>query len=54
MSGAAPMPLLHVYRHILKAAKYFPSIKRDRIIAGIKTEFKENKVRGCSDGARLW
>ena len=41
MSG---MPMLHVYRHILKAARFFPSVKRDRIIAEIKSDFKAKKV----------
>jgi hypothetical protein len=41
MSGE---PMLHIYRNILKAAKYFPSIKRDRIITEIKADFKTKKV----------
>lgn len=41
---SSPMPMLHLYRNILKAAKYFPSKKRDRIILGIKAEFREKKV----------
>lgn len=36
------MPLL--YRHILKAASRFPSIKRDAIIQDIKLEFRANKA----------
>ena len=32
-----------LYRHILKAARQFPSIKRDAIIEDIKTEFRESK-----------
>ena len=36
-----------LYRHILKAARRFPSIKRDAIVEDIKTEFRENK--GLSD-----
>lgn len=36
------VPLL--YRHILRAARFFPSIKKEGIIADIKTEFRENKV----------
>ena len=35
---------LQVYRHILKAARRFPSIKRDRIVSDIKTEFREGQV----------
>lgn len=37
-----PVPLL--YRHILRAAKQFPSIKRDSIVKEIKIEFAANKV----------
>ena len=37
------VPLL--YRHILRAAKRFPSVKREGIIQEIKTEFHANKVR---------
>jgi len=36
--------MLHVYRQILKAARFFPSVKRDRIIAEIKHEFRMKKV----------
>ena len=36
------IPLL--YRHILRAAKQFPSIKRDSIVQEIKLEFAANKV----------
>lgn len=35
------VPLL--YRHILKAAQVFPSIKRESIVNEIKTEFRSNK-----------
>lgn len=35
--------VLTLYRRILKAAKHFPSIKRDSIISDIKVEFRENK-----------
>lgn len=35
------VPML--YRHILKAARNFPSIKKDAIIDEIKSEFRENK-----------
>eukprot|EP00775_Hariotina_reticulata_P005131 gene5131-5371_t len=34
---------LHLYRHILKAAKHFPSVKRHKLIQQIKEEFRENK-----------
>lgn len=33
-----------LYRHILKAAKEFPSKKRAGILRDIKLEFRENKV----------
>ncbi len=36
------LPLL--YRHILRAAQRFPSIKRDSIVQEIKAEFAANKV----------
>lgn len=32
-----------LYRNILKAAKQFPSIKRDAIVQDIKMEFREAK-----------
>lgn len=35
--------VLTLYRRILKAAKQFPSIKRDGIIKDIKVEFRENR-----------
>lgn len=36
------VPIL--YRHILKAARRFPSIKRNAIIEEIRTEFRDNKA----------
>ena len=36
------VPLL--YRHILRAAKRFPSVKREGILREIKTEFHANKA----------
>ena len=39
--------VLQLYRDILKAAKRFPSIKRNQILADIKTEFHANKVHHC-------
>eukprot|EP00879_Flechtneria_rotunda_P020906 GHRR01022013.1.p3 GENE.GHRR01022013.1~~GHRR01022013.1.p3 ORF type:complete len:113 (+),score=21.27 GHRR01022013.1:1153-1491(+) len=36
---------LQLYRHILRAAKKFPSVKKDGIIQNIKDEFRNNKVR---------
>lgn len=47
MSAAAAggqLSMLQLYRHILKAAQQFPSIKRPSIIQQVKTEFRENKV----------
>ena len=38
MSGST----LKLYRHILKAAKSFPSKNRNGLIEEIKTEFREN------------
>ena len=46
MATTSRVPVL--YRHILKAAREFPSKKRDRIIEEIKVEFHQNKV-GCID-----
>jgi len=40
----AQQEVLQLYRDILKAAKRFPSIKRNQILADIKTEFHANKV----------
>ena len=34
---------LKLYRHILFAAKHFPSIKRNKIVEEIKLGFRENK-----------
>jgi hypothetical protein len=46
MSAAAggQLSMLQLYRHILKAAQQFPSIKRPSIIQQVKTEFRQNKV----------
>jgi hypothetical protein len=46
------LQVLLLYRRILKAAKVFPSIKRDSIIADIKREFREHKVKATA-AARL-
>jgi LYR motif-containing protein 4 len=35
--------VLLLYRHILRAAKHFPSIKKDGLISDIKTEFRDHK-----------
>ncbi len=49
--AAAQMPMLHLYRNILKAAKHFPSRKRDRIIAEIKADFRAKKVQARTQAA---
>lgn len=36
-------PLLHLYRHILKSAKVFPSKNRERILREIKSDFRKNR-----------
>lgn len=38
-----PQEVLQLYRHIFRAAKRFPSIKRDKIVQDIRSEFRENK-----------
>ena len=43
MAAEFRVPLL--YRHILKAAKEYPSKKRAGIIEDIKIQFHEDKVR---------
>mmetsp|Transcript_15265 Transcript_15265/g.51776 ORF Transcript_15265/g.51776 Transcript_15265/m.51776 type:complete len:102 (+) Transcript_15265:107-412(+) len=45
MSGQVPM--LHLYRNILREARRFPSRNRASILEEIKTEFREN--RGITD-----
>jgi len=35
--------VLHLYRQILRAAERYPSVKRPKIIQGIKLEFREKK-----------
>jgi hypothetical protein len=48
--SAPPLATLTLYRHILKAAKHFPSVKKSSIIREIKHEFRANKAsaRGTS------
>lgn len=46
--------MLLLYRRILKAAKLFPSIKRDAIIGDIKREFREHKARAALAAAALF
>ena len=40
------LPIITVYRRILKAASVFPSRKRANIIVEIKAEFRKHRVRG--------
>lgn len=49
MSG--PFQTLLLYRHLLKTAKRFPSIKREGILKDIRTEFRAN--RQMTDEAKL-
>lgn len=41
-TGKVPVPLL--YRHILKALKQFPSIRRETLTNEVKSEFHANKT----------
>jgi hypothetical protein len=43
MTTQTPQEILQLYRHIYRAAKRFPSIKRDKILNDIRLEFRENK-----------
>lgn len=60
MSASSPAQVLALYRAILRAAQRFPSIKKQAIIADIKQQFREHRVRRgwcCRCGwcrARLW
>lgn len=36
--------MLLLYRQVLRAAKRFPSIKRDKVVEDIKAEFRDYKV----------
>lgn len=49
MPGELTVPLL--YRKILRAAKLFPSIKRNAIIEDIKVEFREGQA--CANRVTL-
>lgn len=44
MSSQLQLPMLQLYRHILKAAQHFPSRKKGGIIREIKLEFRANRV----------
>lgn len=43
--------IINLYRDILRAAKVFPSSKREKIIIEIKREFRANKLE--EDSAKL-
>ena len=43
--------VLLLYRQILRAAKHFPSIKRDAVIQDIKAEFRDHS--GFSDAETI-
>ncbi len=49
MSGREKV--LALYRRIMRAAKSFPSVKRDRIIEDIRVEFREGS--GLVDEAKI-
>lgn len=51
MAAGGKVPIVLLYRHILKAAKKFPSIRRDNIIEEIKVEFHANK--GLTDKGKI-
>lgn len=42
MSYGTSSTTLRLYRHLLKAAARYPSVKRQQILTGIKDEFREN------------
>ena len=46
MASPAPGAVVQLYRAILKAAKRYPSVKRDSVVEEIKREFRANKVGG--------
>lgn len=46
-----PQEILQLYRHIFRAAKRFPSIKREKIVNDIRLEFREN--RNLSDAGEI-
>ena len=52
MPGELTVPLL--YRKILRAAKLFPSIKRNAIIEDIKVEFREGQARHAEHTRAEW
>ena len=46
--GMSELSLPQLYRHVLHAARKFPSIKRESLVQEIKAEFAANKVHGTS------
>lgn len=42
---------VRLYRHLLKTARYFPSVKKDGIVQDIRHEFRANK--GLEDPDKL-
>lgn len=45
-----PARVLSLYRHILRAAQRFPSVKRQQVLEDIRLEFRANKASppvGC-------
>lgn len=45
MAVVGEMQIHRLYRDILRAAKHFPSKKRDGLIRDIKAEFQDGKVQ---------
>ena len=44
--------VLLLYRQILRAAKRFPSIKRDSLIGDIKAEFRDHRAETDAEAVR--
>ena len=38
-----PLPPLSMYRQLLRAARHYPSVKKDSVIAEIKQAYRENR-----------
>ncbi|GBF95617.1 hypothetical protein Rsub_08599 [Raphidocelis subcapitata] len=56
MAAPVELTMLQLYRHILRAAKDFPSVKKHSIVREIKAEFRANqrltdegRVRHCRE-----
>jgi hypothetical protein len=52
MSSSGALTTLQLYRRILSAARHFPSVKKNKIIAEIKSEFRRNKELTQPDQVR--